>query len=75
MDYFKPAPRPSVSRAPNPAVKQPMQKRPVEDNSSIAVAIFSLPTIKFYDMVGVTFAWLKFPPITMRPPNKATPMR
>ena len=49
MDYFKPAPRPSASRAPNPAVKQPMQKRPVEDNSSIAVAIISLSTCQQSD--------------------------
>ena len=51
MDYFKPAPRPSVSSVSSPAVRQPVQKRPVvleDNNSSIAVAIFSLPTIRFY---------------------------
>ena len=37
-DYFKPAPRPLASPV-RSAVKQPMQKRPVEDNSSIVVAI------------------------------------
>ena len=58
MDYFKPAPRPSVSSVSSPAVRQPVQKRPVvleDNNSSIAVAIFSLPTIRFYGTVGVTF--------------------
>ena len=60
-DYFKPAPRPSASPVPSPAVRQPMQKRPVEDNSNIEVAIFSLPTIRSkviysYGTVGVTFA-------------------
>ena len=55
-DYFKPAPRPLASPVPSLAVRQPMQKRPVDDNSSIAVAIFSLPTIRFYGTVGATFA-------------------
>ena len=56
MDYFKPGPRPLASLAPSLAVKQPMQKRQEEDNSSIAVANFSCQHIRFYGMVGVTFA-------------------
>ena len=57
-DYVKPAPRPSASPIPSPAVRQLIQKRPVvleDNNSSIAVTIFSLPTIRFYGTVGVTF--------------------
>ena len=59
MDYVRPAPRLSASPIPSPAVGQPMQKRPAvleENNCSIAVAIFSLPKIRFYGTVGVTFA-------------------
>ena len=76
-DYFKPEPRPLASPAPSPVVKQPMQKKPVGrpmKRSSIAVAIFRLPTIRFYGMKVGLF-------VTEITPNynailyKATPMR